>query len=200
MTDSLEGQFSIFDYAEPKEEPEPTEPQVEGSRDYSIKPTYKHPCDSCDIAFGSKVCFLRRGYMWNHYDGGWLRDHFGNQLRVGEDKRECKYEPRNLNHQCFESERDGARIIEGKCPYFPPYDGINHCKECREYEWFWTQIKELEAEGYKLTEALQIVCDTWGIKSAYTYPVRSKEEIEEARADGRTNDTLGVPDSNSTRC
>ena len=173
----MDGQLSIFDYAEPKTEPPSEVLQEEGSKDYSVKPAYKHPCHSCDIAFGSKECFLRRGYMWNPYERGWLRDHFGNQLRVGEDKRECKYEPRNLNLQCFESERDGARVIQGKCPYFDEYDGINHCIECREYEWFWSQIDELEQQGYKLTEALQIVRDTWGIKSAYKYPVRSEEEI-----------------------
>jgi hypothetical protein len=172
----MEGQLSIFDYAIP-EEPKKDGLEEETTKDYSVKPTYEHPCDTCDIAFGSKECFLRRGYMWNEYDRGWLRDHYGKHLRIGKDKRECKYEPRNLNHQCFESERDGNRIIEGKCPYFDEYDGINHCADCPEYAWFWNQIDELKQKGYKLTEALQIVRDTWNIKSAYTYPVRSEEEV-----------------------
>lgn len=155
----------------------PAKEQVENDRfeGFMNKPTYKHPCDTCDVAFGSLTCFLRMGYIRDNHTGKWCRDADGNIL-ISRNK-ECDYEPRNLNHQCFESERDGNRIIEGKCPYFDEYDGINHCADCREYKWFWSQIDELKQKGYKLTEALQIVRDTWNIKSAYTYPVRSEEEV-----------------------
>ena len=155
----------------------PAKEQVENDRfeNFMNKPIYEHPCDNCDVAFGSLTCFLRRGYIRDNYTGKWCRDENGNILISNH--KECEYEPRDLNLQCFESERDGARVIQGKCPYFSEYDGINHCLECREYAWFDNQVEELQEMGYKLTEALQIVRDTWGIKSAYTYPVRSEEEV-----------------------
>lgn len=167
----MEGQMDIFDFIDTPEEGLPT-------------PSYKHPCDSCDIAFGSKVCFLRRGYFWDNYNHSFLRDHFGKLMRSSKGK-ECDYEPRDLNLQCFESWKVGINGIKfGECPYFPAYDGINHCTECREYSWFWTQIKELEEEGYKLTEAIAIIDERWGIRSAYEYDVRSYEEVKnEQRAD-----------------
>lgn len=169
MKNAMEGQMSIFDYGKPKE------------ADFSTVPTYESPCEKCDVAFGSLTCFLRRGYIRDNL-GKWCRDSAGNILISNH--KDCDYEPRDLNLQCFESERDGNRVIDGKCPYYPQYDGINHCADCREYDWFYEQVKELEDMGYKLTEALQIVRDTWGIKSAYKYPVRSEEEVR-----GETNDT-----------
>jgi hypothetical protein len=97
----MDGQMSIFDYQPQMQEPEE-------------KPYW--PCDLCDVVFGSRECFDRRGYIWNEYSHTWLRDRFGKHIRVGMDKRECKYEPRKLNLQCFTSEstHNGAGVRFGE--------------------------------------------------------------------------------------
>lgn len=153
----MDGQMSIFDYQPQMQEPEE-------------KPYW--PCDLCDVVFGSRECFDRRGYIWDEHSHAWLRDRFGKHIRVGMDKRECKYEPRKLNLQCFTSEstHGGAGVRFGKCPYFPDpdyRDTVNHCPECPEYIWFWQQVQEERDKGAGISEALAIIHKRWGIKSVY---------------------------------
>lgn len=156
----MDGQMNIFDYI-PK--PEPT------------KEEEFFPCEICDIIYGSKECFLRMGYMWNDYDHKWLRDKNGEFLRIGLDKRDCKYEPRNLNLQCFSSEKVGINGIRtGRCYHTEPI----RCEECPEFVWMWAQIDELRADGYKLNVAMEMIKRRWGIPSAYA-DVLEREEVQE---------------------
>lgn len=148
----MDGQMSIFDFK--VEEPQ----EIEDHKEY--------PCDCCDVAFGSMECFLRKGYIWDKYSGGWLRDHFGKQMRIGMDKRECKYEPKSHNFQCFETVRDGNRIITGKCPYHSSPTSED-CYECDEHTIYWNAIERYKSKGHSITEAIKLTDISFGIKSAY---------------------------------
>lgn len=49
------------------------------------------PCDRhCDVEWCSRICFERRGYMWNYNGHGWLKDDNGNKM-IG--KAECDWMP-----------------------------------------------------------------------------------------------------------
>ena len=133
----MDEQMSIFDYGVAESE--------QKQDDY--------PCPSCDVAFGSLECFRRRGYFWNKYDRKWLRDRYGNLLRIGEDKRECKYE-----HQEEEEEEEEHYCMDCKYSYKrSEFDIIDKGK------WAYTYVCTLTDEYVQNTHH----CKNWENKEEY---------------------------------
>lgn len=59
----------------------------EGKYEWAVRT----PCNRhCDVEWCSRICFERRGYMWNYNGHGWLRDDNGNKM-IG--KAECDWVP-----------------------------------------------------------------------------------------------------------
>ena len=55
-----------------------------------MKPAKRSPCNRiCDCEWGSKMCFIKRGYIWNYPLGRWSRDEKGNCHRTA--NRDCDY-------------------------------------------------------------------------------------------------------------
>lgn len=58
----------------------------------------RQPCNRlCDCEWGSKVCFLKRGYIWNYPLHKWCRDENGVALRTLD--KDCEWEPRETIEQ-----------------------------------------------------------------------------------------------------
>ena len=72
----MDGQISLFDYME---------------ANLPIREPCKRPCD---VEWCSKICFIRRGYMWNYGDWGWIKGKDGKPL-VSKNKS-CDWTPKEL--------------------------------------------------------------------------------------------------------
>ena len=71
----------------------------------------QQPCGMpCDVEWCSKECFLKRGRIWNHETGGWVRDAQGNTKRL--EDRECDYEPEEYEDIYEEQEEAESRKVE----------------------------------------------------------------------------------------
>lgn len=58
----------------------------------------RQPCNRlCDCEWGSKVCFIKRGYIWIYPLHKWSRDENGVCHRTP--NRECNYEPQEQPEQ-----------------------------------------------------------------------------------------------------
>ena len=52
----------------------------------------RHPCEKwCPYEWGSKECFIRRGYEYDWHDRKWVRDEQGKPV-IG--KKQCDWEPK----------------------------------------------------------------------------------------------------------
>ena len=86
----LKGQMSIFDFPELLPEstkepepakvfsmPEPIESEIKAHKETELRT----PCNRmCDVEWCSKVCFERRGYIWDKFKREWAKDNAGNCL------------------------------------------------------------------------------------------------------------------------
>lgn len=72
----MKGQMSIFDILPEKQINKKNECLGE-------------PCMYCDVEWGSIICFMRRGYIWDRVNR-FAKDDNGKPLRISREKRECK--------------------------------------------------------------------------------------------------------------
>lgn len=72
----MNGQMSIFDILPQRKINEKNESLGE-------------PCMYCDVEWGSIICFIRRGYMWDRINR-FVKDENGIKVRRSIEHRECK--------------------------------------------------------------------------------------------------------------
>lgn len=62
----------------------------------------RQPCNRlCDCVWGSKVCFIKRGYIWNYALHQWSRDENGKCHRTL--NKDCNYEIEEYKQMTLEA-------------------------------------------------------------------------------------------------
>ena len=75
----------------------------------------RHPCEKwCPYEWGSKECFIRRGYEYDWHDRKWVRDEQGKPV-IG--KKQCDWKPKEEKMKLIDAEPDDVlinRLMEEK--------------------------------------------------------------------------------------
>lgn len=107
----LKGQMSIFDFPEilpennsiisktepveifPMPKPTETAEALNSAKSFQKKLEFRTPCNRmCDVEWCSKICFERRGYIWDKCKREWVKDIHGKCLISS--TVECDYKPK----------------------------------------------------------------------------------------------------------
>lgn len=85
MIDMLENQITIDQWLQ--DDPEHAHVVVAAN----VRDGWRQPpsCDQCDVAFGSLICFERRGYFYLRARHEWLKGRDGKPM-ISEKNRICK--------------------------------------------------------------------------------------------------------------